>query len=92
MKTEPTRIEIPYVGGPFDGATCWVDLDANGQPPEFPTTQDIGPIDYEADPAEGPLAGIVTHMYELDSKYTETGSRWFYRFVGQTTLDMRHAA
>lgn len=85
-------IRIPYVGGPDDGQNVYVELDENGQPPQYPTNIRLGEIDWSADPAAGPIGPVMSRLYALDTQLTTEGTHWVYRFVGETETDIRHAA
>lgn len=87
-----TEVRIQYRGGPDDGQFTIVELDADGQPPQFPMSRRLGEINWEIDPSTGPISGMVTRLYELDSELTPEGVRCFYRYAGETETDIRFAA
>lgn len=88
--TQQPEVRIEIRGGPFDAEFITVPLDSDGQPPQFPTTQALGVTDVRGGLTSGPIADVVSQLYELDTEIDATGARWVYRFTGE--VGMRPAA
>lgn len=80
-------IDVEHVGGPYDGETVPVDVDADGQPPEFYMTKAVGPMDYSIDPMYGAQSKIVNWFYRLDARVDAAGIRWVYIYEAETVTD-----
>lgn len=87
-----TEIQIQFLEGPDDGQFVTVELDADGNPPAFPTSRRLGEIDWSLDPSTGPISPLITRSYVLDSDLTPTGVKWVYRYAGEEETDIRNAA
>lgn len=85
--TQQHEVQIQYVGGPFDSAYATVTVDpVTNEPPQYPTTQALGVPDYSINPASGPIADVVSQLYELDTVVSLDGVAWVYRFTGETRM------
>lgn len=85
--TQQHEVEIQYVGGPFDGQYVTVSVDVvTNEPPQYPTTQSLGPADFRINLVTGPIADIVSQLYELDTLLGPDGVAWIYRFTGETRM------
>lgn len=76
--------EVEHVGGPYNGRTVRIRMDADGNPPELYTLDDLEPIDTSVDPAKGPQSKIRTHFYERDVATRGDNVVWVYRWTAET--------
>lgn len=85
----PRVVSVQLVGGIYDGAFVDVPLDAAGEPPELRMYTNTSSADQTMDPGRGPMARVITHVYERTFGVGPNGPTWYYRHVGD---DMDQAA
>jgi hypothetical protein len=85
----PRIATVQLVGGIYDGAYVDVPLDENGDPPDVRMYTNTSAADHTMDPGRGPIARVITHIYERTLGVGPNGPTWYYRHVAD---DMGQAA
>jgi hypothetical protein len=85
--TPPRTGMFMHIGGPYDGTEMPVEVDDDGNPPEFRMANDFTDFNAAIPAFAGHQANLVKNTYEREDRLGADGFEYVYVFRGSDTIN-----